>query len=401
MIPLRSIRFRRGHAIEASLAAWLLCGIQSPNVAAVRLDDNEEGAPKYDDVILELEQQERAAAADVERATDELRRAEAAGAAADQRADAFANKNRCNRKGAVSIPFHGSFLGGHVLEDVLQKQQELHHQDLLEVKMEIDMKPEAEAKTEKKSVPTTSTERHDEQVLKAAEAVLKERRRKKEQYEHKDKVRPAAPATEHEVAKSEKMVDAGATQTDSVRANVAETLPNNVSVRDVVTERARMRTTERATEEDDAGISATYYDGEGRKHVKHVKISEAAPSPAPSISFSLKELLRPTLLALGCIVPLALICYLILMRFTSQRQAATIKCRVISRRKVAILAEPAVDAEVIDYLDPEMSFWAVAQVVPADTRTYYQLADNRGWVPECSRKDMNKPVVRIVKSIPK
>jgi hypothetical protein len=75
------------------------------------------------------------------------------------------------------------------------------------------------------------------------------------------------------------------------------------------------------------------------------------------------------------------------------REEGQFKCRIISDKKVGILTDPHILSEVTGYLASGSVFYAVDKVTPADGRTYFQLADRCGWVPECSRKDIDRPVV--------
>eukprot|EP00929_Paragymnodinium_shiwhaense_P065468 TRINITY_DN32812_c0_g1_i3.p1 TRINITY_DN32812_c0_g1~~TRINITY_DN32812_c0_g1_i3.p1 ORF type:complete len:204 (-),score=45.24 TRINITY_DN32812_c0_g1_i3:30-641(-) len=84
-------------------------------------------------------------------------------------------------------------------------------------------------------------------------------------------------------------------------------------------------------------------------------------------------------------------------KHASGKSPPTFMCKVVSSKKVAVLADPAVDAEVIDYLLPGTQFLATHRVIPADSRTYFQMAERCGWVPECSRKDQLRAIVKVEK----
>eukprot|EP00403_Amphidinium_massartii_P003623 CAMPEP_0178379292 /NCGR_PEP_ID=MMETSP0689_2-20121128/4867_1 /TAXON_ID=160604 /ORGANISM="Amphidinium massartii, Strain CS-259" /LENGTH=1492 /DNA_ID=CAMNT_0019999389 /DNA_START=14 /DNA_END=4489 /DNA_ORIENTATION=+ len=77
------------------------------------------------------------------------------------------------------------------------------------------------------------------------------------------------------------------------------------------------------------------------------------------------------------------------------------KLKVVSDKKVGILKEPALDAEVKDYLRSGFAFTANGfKKVGEDQRLFWQLSDGRGWVPQCSRKDISKMVVATLSGPP-
>jgi len=94
-----------------------------------------------------------------------------------------------------------------------------------------------------------------------------------------------------------------------------------------------------------------------------------------------------------CLLGPILFCYVVYMFYYNWASPSRFECHVISGKKVGILKEPHVGSEVMGYVPAGTSFWAMDRVKPGDMRTYYQLADRPGWVSECSRKDIQRPVV--------
>lgn len=91
-----------------------------------------------------------------------------------------------------------------------------------------------------------------------------------------------------------------------------------------------------------------------------------------------------------------LFCFLALRSGSRTDEATSFKCRIISEKKVAVLSEPTESAEVVFYLEPRAVFSARDRVfLSGEGRAYFQLAGGSGWVPECSRKNINRPVVAI------
>mmetsp|Transcript_54552 Transcript_54552/g.127521 ORF Transcript_54552/g.127521 Transcript_54552/m.127521 type:complete len:718 (+) Transcript_54552:84-2237(+) len=77
------------------------------------------------------------------------------------------------------------------------------------------------------------------------------------------------------------------------------------------------------------------------------------------------------------------------------------KLKVVSDKKVGILKQPALDAEVKEYAQAGAVFDAKGfEKVGEDEKLFWQLADGRGWVAQCSRKDTQKMVVAMMSGPP-
>jgi hypothetical protein len=74
--------------------------------------------------------------------------------------------------------------------------------------------------------------------------------------------------------------------------------------------------------------------------------------------------------------------------------------RVVSTKRVRILRRPDVTAEVVAHLATGAVFDVVMERKDSDGRKYWRLANGRGLVPECSRKDPRKVVVAAVEPEP-
>jgi hypothetical protein len=71
--------------------------------------------------------------------------------------------------------------------------------------------------------------------------------------------------------------------------------------------------------------------------------------------------------------------------------------KIIGNNKVGILETPDVKARVVGHLRPEAVF-LVSEVKPRINRKFLRLADGRGWVAECSRKDAQKVVAEELRA---
>eukprot|EP00928_Gymnodinium_smaydae_P064239 TRINITY_DN47634_c0_g1_i1.p1 TRINITY_DN47634_c0_g1~~TRINITY_DN47634_c0_g1_i1.p1 ORF type:complete len:581 (+),score=123.33 TRINITY_DN47634_c0_g1_i1:86-1828(+) len=75
------------------------------------------------------------------------------------------------------------------------------------------------------------------------------------------------------------------------------------------------------------------------------------------------------------------------------------KFKVVSERKVGVLGRPDVSLSAQRYLEPGAEFEVAEELVnPVDGRRYYRLKipkgqAGRGWVPQCSRKDVSRVIV--------
>lgn len=69
-------------------------------------------------------------------------------------------------------------------------------------------------------------------------------------------------------------------------------------------------------------------------------------------------------------------------------------------RRLGILSTPDIDTEPVNHIQPGTEF-SITRVAVVDGRRYLQLADGRGWVPECSRKDSSRIVVEPLESVSK
>jgi len=71
---------------------------------------------------------------------------------------------------------------------------------------------------------------------------------------------------------------------------------------------------------------------------------------------------------------------------------------VCNEKKVGLLPKPDSEAQVTGYLRPQEVFSASQETLDPSGKRFLLLADFRGWIPECSRKDPNKKIVQEVVS---
>lgn len=95
-----------------------------------------------------------------------------------------------------------------------------------------------------------------------------------------------------------------------------------------------------------------------------------------------------SILGVGCMTLV-----LAILAWASTPSTPTIPCVVVSERKVGVLAEPNIASDTVAYIETGVTFSAVGRVVTGDNRVFYRLANKRGWVPRCSRKDETKTIV--------
>lgn len=95
-----------------------------------------------------------------------------------------------------------------------------------------------------------------------------------------------------------------------------------------------------------------------------------------------------SILGVGCMTLV-----LAILAWASTPSTPTIPCVVVSERKVGVLSEPNIASDTVAYIETGVTFTAVGRVVTGDNRVFYRLANKRGWVPRCSRKDETKTIV--------